>query len=106
MAKAPLEDAAQKIVSDFLSKGIPCRTDDTTVAIGKKYARVDEIGIPFAVTVDFGAIEDGTVTLRERDTTQQVRVPLTDLVSVVGELTKLDNPLPWSEVVAKYPAQQ
>lgn len=105
MAKAPLEEASEKIVRAFLTKGVPCRTDDTGVAIGKKYARVDEIGIPFAVTVDFGAIEDQTVTLRERDSTEQVRIPLSEVVDVVANLSKLENPLAWSEVVAKYPAQ-
>ena len=44
-------------------------------SIGKRYARMDEIGTPFCVTVDHATLEDGTVTLRERDSTAQVRVP-------------------------------
>lgn len=41
--------------------------------IGRRYARTDEIGVPFAITVDYKTLSDGTVTLRERDTMAQVR---------------------------------
>ena len=57
---------------------------DETQAIGKRYRRQDEIGTPFCVTVDFDSLDDGAVTIRERDTTEQVRVPLDNLV---GELS-------------------
>ena len=56
---------------------------DETQAIGRRYRRQDEIGTPYCVTVDFDSLEDGAVTIRERDTTEQVRVPIADLV---GEL--------------------
>ena len=52
---------------------------DVTGAIGRRYRRQDEIGTPFGVTVDFQTLEDGTVTLRERDSMQQVRLKITDL---------------------------
>ena len=52
---------------------------DETQAIGRRYRRQDEIGTPLCVTVDFDSLEDGAVTIRERDTTNQVRVPITDL---------------------------
>jgi glycyl-tRNA synthetase len=52
---------------------------DETQAIGKRYRRQDEIGTPFCITVDFDSLEDGAVTIRERDTTEQVRVPIADL---------------------------
>ena len=42
------------------------RVDKSGAALGRRYARVDEIGVPFAVTVDFESLVDGTVTLRER----------------------------------------
>ena len=56
---------------------------DEAGAIGRRYRRQDEIGTPYCVTVDFDSLEDGAVTIRERDTTEQVRVPIADLV---GEL--------------------
>jgi glycyl-tRNA synthetase len=54
---------------------------DETQAIGRRYRRQDEIGTPYCVTVDFDSLEDGAVTIRERDTTDQVRVPIADLVA-------------------------
>jgi glycyl-tRNA synthetase len=58
---------------------------DDTQSIGRRYRRQDEIGTPLCVTVDFDSLEDGAVTIRDRDTTEQVRVPIADLVRVVGE---------------------
>jgi glycyl-tRNA synthetase len=54
---------------------------DETQAIGRRYRRQDEIGTPFCVTVDFDSLEDGCVTIRERDTTEQARVPISDLIA-------------------------
>ncbi len=57
---------------------------DETQAIGKRYRRQDEIGTPLCVTVDFDSLEDGAVTIRERDTTAQVRVPIDSLLAEIG----------------------
>ncbi|MDA8047706.1 MAG: glycine--tRNA ligase [Actinomycetota bacterium] len=56
---------------------------DETQSIGRRYRRQDEIGTPLAVTVDFDTLEDRAVTIRDRDTTEQVRVPIDDLVAQV-----------------------
>jgi glycyl-tRNA synthetase len=56
---------------------------DETQAIGRRYRRQDEIGTPFCVTVDFDSLEDQAVTIRERDTTTQERVPIAQLVTVL-----------------------
>jgi glycyl-tRNA synthetase len=56
---------------------------DDTQSIGKRYRRQDEIGTPLCVTVDFDSLEDGAVTIRDRDTMEQARVPIADLESVV-----------------------
>ena len=58
---------------------------DETQAIGRRYRRQDEIGTPLCVTVDFDSLEDQAVTIRDRDTMEQVRVPITELLSVVTE---------------------
>jgi len=55
-------------------------------SIGRRYARMDEVGTPFCVTVDFDTLKDGTVTIRDRDSTKQVRVPSADMVAAIGEL--------------------
>jgi glycyl-tRNA synthetase len=54
---------------------------DQAGAIGKRYRRQDEVGTPFCVTVDYQSKEDGTVTLRFRDSMEQVRVPRAELGS-------------------------
>ncbi len=58
---------------------------DETQNIGRRYRRQDEIGTPLAVTVDFDSLEDLAVTIRDRDTTEQVRVPIADLLATVGD---------------------
>ena len=52
---------------------------DYSGSIGKRYARADEIGIPFSITIDYQTLEDGTVTIRDRDTALQSRVKIEDL---------------------------
>jgi glycyl-tRNA synthetase len=56
---------------------------DETQSIGRRYRRQDEIGTPLAVTVDFDTLEDRAVTIRDRDTTEQVRVPIDRVVEEV-----------------------
>jgi glycyl-tRNA synthetase len=56
--------------------GVSSKIDDSGTTIGKRYARTDECGIPFAITVDFDTIKDETVTLRDLDTMKQVRMPV------------------------------
>ena len=56
---------------------------DETQAIGRRYRRQDEIGTPLCVTVDFDTLEDKAVTIRERDSTEQVRVPIDELVDTI-----------------------
>ena len=58
---------------------------DETQSIGKRYRRQDEIGTPFCVTVDFETLEDQAVTVRERDSMKQERVPLAELEAYLGE---------------------
>lgn len=60
-----------------------CRSDCGSTAIGKRYARTDEMGIPFAVTIDYETLEKDTVTLRDIITMKQVRVPVKELKSII-----------------------
>ena len=52
---------------------------DEAGSIGKRYRREDEIGTPYCVTIDFDTLEDESVTIRDRDTMQQVRLPISEL---------------------------
>ncbi len=58
---------------------------DITQAIGKRYRRQDEIGTPLCITVDFDTLEDNAVTVRDRDTMEQVRVPIDGLLALLSE---------------------
>ncbi|HWE60140.1 MAG TPA: His/Gly/Thr/Pro-type tRNA ligase C-terminal domain-containing protein, partial [Chloroflexota bacterium] len=58
---------------------------DETQAIGRRYRRQDEIGTPFCVTVDFQSLEDQQVTIRERDSMTQRRVPIADLLPILQQ---------------------
>lgn len=53
--------------------GVSHKVDDSSGSIGRRYARTDEIAIPFGITVDFDTLKSNTATLRERDTTKQIR---------------------------------
>ena len=72
-----LSDQAFAIYEN-LSKYFMCEFDETG-SIGKRYRRQDEIGTPFCITFDFDSLEDQAVTIRERDSMQQVRVPVAEL---------------------------
>ena len=58
---------------------------DITQAIGKRYRRQDEIGTPYCVTIDFDTLEDNAVTVRERDSMEQQRIPVDNLVAYLNE---------------------
>ena len=58
---------------------------DETQSIGKRYRRQDEIGTPLCVTVDFDSLEDRAVTVRDRDTMEQSRVPIDELIAFIAE---------------------
>ncbi len=64
----------------FLKKEIDCVFFDSSGSIGKRYARMDEIGTPYCITIDYQTLEDDTVTIRYRDTTHQDRIKIRDLV--------------------------
>ena len=58
---------------------------DLSGSIGKRYRRQDEVGTPFCITVDFDTLEDGTVTVRDRDTMEQVRIHQDELPAFLAE---------------------
>ena len=67
----------------MLAKYFPVLYDDTG-SIGKRYRRQDAVGTPFCITVDFQTLEDNEVTIRDRDTMNQVRMPITELVKYLS----------------------
>ena len=72
-------------VHEILSKSWNAQYDDTQ-SIGRRYRRQDEVGTPLCVTVDFKTVEeDDAVTIRHRDTMEQIRVPIENVAAAVGD---------------------
>lgn len=71
-------------VFDMLKVNYRCEFDDNG-NVGKRYRRQDEIGTPYSITVDFDSLQDSTVTVRDRDTMEQVRVGINELVEWLSE---------------------
>ena len=81
-----LSDKASELY-DELSKKFMVDFDDAG-SIGKRYRREDEIGTPFCITYDFDSVEDGCVTVRDRDTMTQVRMKIEDVKGYIAEKIK------------------
>ena len=82
MKKDGLPEKAREIIAALLTAGIHAKYDDKG-AIGKRYAKHDEIGTPYCLTIDYDSLTDGQVTIRDRDTTEQVRIPIAEAVEQV-----------------------
>ena len=78
-----LSEKAEEVYAN-LSKKFMCEYDESG-SIGKRYRRQDEIGTPYCVTIDFDTLEDNTVTIRDRDTMEQVRVAINELEKWIEE---------------------
>jgi len=79
-----MPETARKIASE-LGEVFPVFYDESG-SIGRRYRRMDEVGTPFCITVDGQTLEDGTVTVRERDSMKQVRVKISELKKYLSEL--------------------
>ncbi|XP_063965067.1 glycine--tRNA ligase-like [Lytechinus pictus] len=96
------ESLVKRLAQDLSNASISHKVDSSSGSIGRRYARTDEISVPFCITVDFDSLkEPHTVTLRDRDTLEQVRAPVTDVASIIQDLSS--DKIRWSDVLAKYP---
>jgi glycyl-tRNA synthetase len=77
--KPELNTLSEKVYKDIVQKTGWNVEYDETQSIGKRYRRQDEIGTPYCVTIDFDSLEDGAVTIRERDSMEQTRVKIADV---------------------------
>lgn len=85
LTKEELIKKSHKLFALLKNKNIFCY-HDTSGSIGRRYARADEIGVAFSITVDFQTLEDSTVTIRDRDTTEQKRVNIKELAEILRKL--------------------
>ncbi|WP_178915652.1 glycine--tRNA ligase [Natronomonas gomsonensis] len=85
MTKDGLDDRAEELAHELRESGFEVAYDDTG-NIGRRYRRQDEVGTPYCVTVDYETLEDETVTVRERDSTDQTRVAVDELPGALRRL--------------------
>merc|ERR1711860_272587 len=92
-----------KMISNQLTEAdVSHKVDDSSGAIGKRYARTDEVSIPYGICVDFDSLQEPhTATLRERDSMLQVRMPIEDIPGVIARLS--NDRISWKETTEKYP---
>jgi len=81
--------------------GISNRVDDSSASIGKRYSRNDELGTPLGITVDFQSVKDNTFTLRDRDSTKQVRADEDAICASIKSI--VDGQKTWADVQKELP---
>ncbi|CAK5274299.1 unnamed protein product [Mycena citricolor] len=101
-ARAEFDPLVQEVSSRLRKAGVHARVDDSNTSIGKRYARNDELGTPFGITLDFASVQNRTMTLRERDTTDQRIGSFDDVISTVTDL--VFGTIDWSEACQRLPA--
>jgi glycyl-tRNA synthetase len=84
LSKNEVLSPLSKAIVDKLKFKFKCQYDDSQ-SIGRRYRRQDEIGTPFCVTIDFDSLEDNKVTIRERDSMFQSRIPISELALVIED---------------------
>ncbi|CAE6489652.1 unnamed protein product [Rhizoctonia solani] len=92
----------KEISAKLRAAGISARVDDSSATIGKRYSRNDELGTPYGITIDFASVSKNTVTLRERDTTDQRIGSVDEVISVVADLVA--GNIDWAQACTKLPA--
>ncbi|KHJ36384.1 putative glycyl-trna synthetase [Erysiphe necator] len=92
----------QQISSKLRELGVTSRVDDSSASIGKRYSRNDELGTPMGITIDFQSVKDQTFTLRDRDSTKQVRADKEAILLAVKAL--VEGSKNWSDIEKELPS--
>ncbi|MHA1889681.1 MAG: glycine--tRNA ligase, partial [Promethearchaeota archaeon] len=87
LKKPPLIEKARSLFKELKSSGFDVFFDQKG-AIGRRYARADEVGTPYCFTIDFQTLEDDTVTIRDRDSMKQIRVRLEECPTIISALLR------------------
>ncbi|XP_049849284.1 glycine--tRNA ligase-like [Schistocerca gregaria] len=104
MPKPELQAVIPSITDSLVELNISFKVDDSSTTIGRRYARTDEIGIPFGITIDYTTLTNQTVTLRERDSTEQVRIPIPDVAHNLSLL--VSERFSWDYIRTLYPLEK
>lgn len=100
-SKQEFRSLSQEVARKLRHAGVSCRIDDGNTTIGRRYARNDELGTPFACTIDFASLAKGTLTVRERDSTMQLIGPIDDIIQTITALS--NGSMTWEEARTKHP---
>uniref|UniRef100_A0A3Q3DSX1 Glycine--tRNA ligase n=1 Tax=Hippocampus comes TaxID=109280 RepID=A0A3Q3DSX1_HIPCM len=94
----------KELAEAMTRNGVSHKVDDSAGSIGRRYARTDEVGVAFGITVDFDTVNKTphTATLRDRDSMRQIRAEVSELPVIIRDLA--NGSLTWAEVESKYPA--
>ncbi|KAL4726487.1 Glycine--tRNA ligase 1, mitochondrial [Fusarium chlamydosporum] len=100
-SNAQFKPLLKQLSQRLRSAGISSRVDDSSASIGKRYSRNDELGTPLGITIDFQTVQDGTVTLRDRDSTNQVRAEQEKIIDAIKSL--VDGSKAWAQIEGELP---
>ncbi|KIK64001.1 hypothetical protein GYMLUDRAFT_71455 [Collybiopsis luxurians FD-317 M1] len=101
-SKEEFDPLVREVSSKLRRAGIFSRVDDSNTSIGKRYARNDELGTPYGVTIDFASVQNRTMTLRERDTMDQRIGSIDEVIATVTDL--VEGNIDWAEACRRLPA--
>lgn len=96
-------EIVKTLKKEFTRLNINGTVDESSQTIGKRYARNDEVGVPFAVTIDNDCLLNNVATLRERNSVRQIVVPLADIPLLVEKM--FSGVFNWDDALAKYKEQ-
>lgn len=94
------EEPVAILKNELKANGLRFKTTERNCSIGRKYSSFDELGVPFFVTFDFTTANDKQVTIRERDTMAQIRVPLEFVAGIIRDI--VSEKITWDEIFEKY----
>ncbi|KAF4783706.1 glycyl-tRNA synthetase [Colletotrichum scovillei] len=100
-ANKQFQPFVSKISQKLRKYGISARVDSSSATIGKRYSRNDELGTPLGITIDFQTVQDSTITLRDRDSTKQVRADEDTIIAAIQSL--VTGAKEWKDVAAELP---
>lgn len=96
----PFDAVVSKLRDMLQSANIANKVDSSAGTVGRRYSRADELGIPFGITVDFQTLLDNTVTVRDRDSTSQIRLPISQVVELIKSLA--EESVSWETVMSRH----
>jgi glycyl-tRNA synthetase len=82
---AEFQPYVEKVTRSLRRQGLYTVVEAQKLRIGKRYYRHDEIGTPFCITVDHQTLKDQTVTIRDRDSTEQYRTPISNVTTIIND---------------------